>query len=334
LLKRILLGLALLALVAVALGYWGFQLITEPVPPGEEVSVVIPPGTNAREVSRILLDHGLIKSDWGFWLAVRKENAGGQLKAGEYQIPKGLTLPQIIELLVKGQTATYPFTVPEGLTVVQTANLLESLGLVDSDRFIALTRESPLNREHLPPGVDLPEPMEGYLFPETYRIPKRATEEDIIALMYQQFLEVFDDDLQARAEEIGLSVHEAVTLASVIEREARVDSERATISGVYHNRLRIGMKLDACPTVLYAHGRLDGDLTYEDLEIDSPYNTYLYAGLPPGPIAAPGEASIRAALFPEDVDYLYFVSRNDGTHVFSRTYAEHLQNKAQYQPGG
>ncbi|MEW6082662.1 MAG: endolytic transglycosylase MltG [Bacillota bacterium] len=332
--KRILLGLVLLVTSAAFLGYWGFQFITEPVPPGGEVSVVIPPGMNARGVSRILLEHGLIKSDWGFWLAVRKSNLSGQLKAGEYQIPRGLTLPEIIELLVKGQTATYPFTVPEGLTVVQTANLLEALGLVDSNRFLALTREAPLNHEHLPPGAKLPEPMEGYLFPETYKIPKRATEEDIIALMYQQFLEVFGEDLQARAEELGLSLHEVVILASVIEREAMVDSERTTISGVYHNRLRIGMKLDADPTVLYAHGRLDGQLTYADLEIDSPYNTYLYAGLPPGPIAAPGEASIRAALFPEDIDYLYFVSRNDGTHVFSRTYAEHLQNKAQYQPGG
>lgn len=326
-------GLAFLVLCCafVGAGALVFRSMLEPVPKGATVLVDIPIGSTVQSVAEILVKKNLIRNEWAFRLVVRLEKADGLLKAGEYELRQGLSIQQILEILIKGQSVTYPFTVPEGLTVAQTADLLESRGLVDRETFLRVAREEPLNVEYLPEGFDGAEPMEGYLFPETYRVSGRATEEEILAIMYRQFRRTVAS-LEERAQQIGLSMHEVVTLASIIEREAMVDGERTTISGVYHNRLRIGMKLDADPTVLYAHGRIDGLVTYEDLEIDSPYNTYRYAGLPPGPIASPGEASIRAALYPEEVDYLYFLSRNDGTHVFSRTYSEHRRNKAQYQP--
>src|SRR5690606_4796977 len=182
---------------------------------------------------------------------------------------------------------------------------------------------------YLPEGVALQEPLEGYLFPDTYVFTRTTTEKHLIAGMldgFQRALEraLGDEGLQ-RAEDLGLTVHEVVTMASIIEREAQVAAERPLIAAVYHNRLRIGMKLDADPTVLYALGRTDGRLLYEDLEVDSPYNTYRNPGLPPGPIASPGEAAIRAALHPADVDYLFFVAKGDGSgeHLFARTYEEH-----------
>lgn len=293
--------------------------------------VTIPPGSTARDIAGILYRDRFIKHPLLFEMWVRYKGVENQLVAGDYEIDRTLSISQIIQLMVEGRICTISFTVPEGLTVVQAAQAIEEQGICASADFLGAARDSPFNRMFLPSGIQLDEPMEGYLFPETYRIARGTGPVSIVGLMYRGWEERFAPDRRQRAGELGLSVHEVLTLASIIEREALKPEERKLISGVFHNRLKMHMRLDADPTVLYALGKPGGDLTLNDLAVDSPYNTYKYGGLPPGPICNPGEACIDAALFPEDTDYLYFVARNDGTHDFSTSLAEHLTKKRKYQ---
>jgi UPF0755 protein len=320
-------ALALAAALALQL-----HALLEPGPPGQDPVVVsIPPGATTAEIGSILQDAGLVKSGFLFRVLVELRGHDGQLRAGEYELPPGSSLNELVRRLVRGHVVTYPFTVPEGLTVEQIAALAEQRGLADRDRFLAAVRNANLVRDFLPEGADCREPLEGYLFPDTYNLPRGATEELVVRAMISRFAQVFDDELRARARDLGLTVHQVATLASIIEREAMVDDERPLISGVYHNRLRVGMRLHADPTVLYALGRTGGPLLYRDLDVDSPYNTYRYAGLPPGPISNFGRASLLAALYPAETEYFYFVARNDGTHDFSVTYSEHLEKVRKYQ---
>jgi UPF0755 protein len=206
----------------------------------------------------------------------------------------------------------------------------ERRGLGTADEFLAAAQDASLVADLDPQAMDL----EGYLFPETYALPRRTPAARLVAMMVHRFRAVYTDDLRQQAEAQGLSTREVVTLASIVEKEAGLGEERPLVAAVFRNRLRIGMGMQADPTVIYAlqrAGRWDGNIRRDDLQFDSPYNTYRYRGLPPGPIAAPGRASIEATLNPADVPYLYFVSRNDGTHVFSRTYEEHRRNVQEYQ---
>jgi UPF0755 protein len=221
-------------------------------------------------------------------------------------------------------------TIPEGLAGQQIAELLADRGLVDRDRFVSLLRD----RETLGRFGLEGESLEGYLFPDTYRVVKGLNEEAIAQRMVRRFQEMFGPEEQARARELQMTVPEVVTLASLIEREAHVPEERPLISSVFHNRLRRGMPLQSDPTVMYALSRFSGRLTKANLQAPSPYNTYLRQGLPPGPIANPGRASIMAALYPASSRYLYFVSKNDGTHAFSTTLREHDARVRRYQIGG
>jgi len=333
--KRILGLLLLVGLVTVALGInRAFTPLVLPQrTPSEARDVVleVKPGWTAREIGYALFEEGLIESPLVFRLFARLKGVEGRLRAGEFQIRSDWGLPEILEHLLKGPVLTHAFTVPEGYTVVQIAELLEQKGFGEAARFLKAARELGLNLEVSPETADLCEPMEGYLFPDTYMVARNTPEEEIVRLMYRRFLEVFSEPLRERAQEVGLSVHQTVVLASIIEKEAQMPQERPIISSVFHNRLRIGMKLDADPTVLYVLGRVSGPLYLTELDVDSPYNTYRYAGLPPGPIANPGLASIEAALYPADTPYYYFVSRKDGTHAFSVTYQEHLRNQRQYR---
>ncbi len=302
-----------------------------PVNPGGQVSFVVPSGATARDIAQILHEAGLIKSPVLFRLIAKYHGLDGRLKAGDYQLEAGLTMSEIVRRLEEGQVKTIAFTVPEGLTVVQVAELLEQKGLVSKSEFLEAARDLSLVEEFLPAGVQLGEPLEGYLFPETYHVGPDASAPEIVRLMLDTLKSHISADVSGKMAEMGYSLHEVLTLASIIEKEAVIDDERAIISGVYHNRLRINMKLDADPTVLYAHGRTHGSLTYKDLDIESAYNTYRVSGLPPGPIASPGWKSIQAALYPAEVDYFYFVARDDSSHVFSRTLAEHNANVRRYQ---
>jgi len=271
-----------------------------------------------------------LRKKWSFLWGYRMFFASQSLKAGEYALPVPLSPKQVLELLIAGQVHLHSFTIAEGLTRIETAENLDESGFVDSAKFLEVTADPALISDLDPEAEDL----EGYLFPETYRIPKGTSEKTIAAAMTAQFKRVFLEEWQERAEELGMSVREIVILATLIEKETSKPEERAIVSAVFHNRLHIKMKLDCDPTIVYALkqiGQYSGRLRYKDLKYDSPYNTYMYGGLPPGPIANPGGAALEAALHPADVDYFYFVSRNDGSHKFSKTLREHQNAVNKYQ---
>jgi UPF0755 protein len=287
-------------------------------------------GATATRIAEALKSHGIIADKWSFLWGYRLFFSAHSLKAGEYALPTPLSPKQALNLLIAGRIHLHSFTVAEGLTRLETAEHLEKAGFVDKARFLAATADPALISGWDPAATDL----EGYLFPETYRFPKGASEETIAAAMTAQFKRVFTEAWKTRAAELGFSIREIVTLATLVEKEASKPEERALVAAVFHNRLRINMKLDCDPTIVYALkqvGQYTGRLLYKDLKYDSPYNTYLYGGLPPGPIANPGRAALEAALHPADVDYFYFVSKNDGSHHFSRTFREHQNAVNKYQ---
>jgi UPF0755 protein len=301
------------------------------VAPGSDelVLVVIPPGASTREVADLLYAGGVIKDATFFRYYAQYKKVDAQLQGGEYELSRALTPDQILTKLSRGEVLVRRFTVPEGLTVAEIADLLAEKKLVAREAFLAAAAASTLNQAHLPAGVQLAQPLEGYLFPSTYDYKPGITADEILTLMYTRWEQAFTVPLRERAKQAGLTVHEAMTLASIIEEEAQVAEERPVISGVYMNRLAIGMKLDADPTVRYGLAKpKQEELRLADLAIESPYNTYLLAGLPPGPIAAPGLASIQAALSPQKHDFWYFVAKADGSgqHYFASTLEEQTAN--------
>lgn len=331
--------LVLMLVAASAAGGWGwhtYQTGLQPVDPegAEPVVVTIPRGTATTTIATMLAERGLIRDPVVFVLYTRLNELGDRLQAGEYRLSASMSVEEIVDHLVNGRVVTYSLTIPEGFTVEQIIEAAVATGLYTAEELRQAIDDAAAAWPYLPEGVELKEPLEGYLFPDTYIVTRDVDAAGLVKMMLQRFEAVFDEDLRARAESLGMTVHEAVTLASIIERESPVDEERPVISAVFHNRLRRGMMLQADPTVLYAMGRWEGPVLNRDLETDSPYNTYRYGGLPPGPIASPGAQSLAAAVNPADEDYLYFVSMYDGTgrHVFAHTYAEHLSNIRKYRP--
>jgi UPF0755 protein len=236
----------------------------------------------------------------------------------------------VADKIARGDVYVRPITFPEGLTIRQMAALYESKGFGDAKSFVAAASHGELVHALDPDAKDL----EGYLFPDTYSLPRRTTAEQLVLRMVASFTRAFTPDIVGAAAARGLSARQLVTLASIVEKETGNPEERPLVAAVYANRLKIGMGLQCDPTVIYAlerAGRYNGNLRREDLQFDSPYNTYRYAGLPPGPIASPGRASLQAAASPAGVSYLYFVSKNDGSHAFASTLDEHNRNVHQYQ---
>jgi UPF0755 protein len=235
---------------------------------------------------------------------------------------------EILQRITSGQTVLHPITIPEGYRITEIATLLQSEGLANKEIFIQQTRDKDLIK-----SLDISaENLEGYLFPETYHFSKFTQEKKIVKTMVATFKEkVLKPQLLKKAQESSLSWHKIITLASLIEKETGLDSERKIISSVFHNRLKKNMRLQTDPTVIYAIEKFDGNIRKRDLKIDSPYNTYRYKGLPPGPIANPGLKSIVAAISPIESEYLYFVSRKDGSHHFSPTLKEHNRAVQKYQ---
>jgi len=317
-----------------ALDWW--SRLGDPVDPEAtaQEAFVVDPGTGAEAIAGRLEERGLIRNALYFRYLARSEGLDARLQAGEFLLSPAMSTAEVIDCLVSGRVVLLRFTVPEGLTVPEVAAALERQEMCTAAEFLEVVERRELAPDCVPeavwadPAVD--KPLQGYLFPETYHVSKDATAEDLARVMLERFEAVFDEGRRARAEELGMSIHEVVTLASIIEREARVAEERPVIGSVFHNRLEIGMKLDSCPTVLYALGDWTHCLTYDDLALEHPYNTYVNPGLPPGPICNPGEASIEAALYPADTDYLYFVAKPDGSHHFSTTYREHVNAKRKY----
>lgn len=321
-----------LALVA-ALAVW--QLLhrqLQPVDPDDArvIEVRLPDDGTASDVAALLSQHGLIRSERLFLAYCRQQGLDKQLQAGLYEFSRSMSLPQMAAQVAAGRVKSTTMTVPEGYTVKQIGEMLAKNRVCTQEQW-AQALANVGAHDFLPPVDVSPERrLEGFLYPDTYRIDESSRAEDVVAMMLANFSAVWKEQFAAQAEQKNLSVMDTVIVASLIEREARVPEERERIAGVIYNRLQAGMPLQIDATVIYSLGEHRERLTYKDLEIDSPYNTYRYPGLPAGPIASPGGQSIAAALAPEDNDYLYYVAKGDGSHHFSVTYAEHLAAKARY----
>ena len=319
--------LAAVILVPAATG-WLAGVLAAPVAPApagagpEAVFFAVEKGWSARTVIARLKEAGLVRDALALRLACRIYFPSERFKAGEYLLSPPLGTKEALLRMFSGRVYLEPVTVPEGLTGREISELLRP---GDADGAAAFGRaflDTALIADLDPRARDL----EGYLFPNTYNLPRQAPEADLVGSMVAEFHQVFDEGRRRRAAGLGMSVRDVVILASLIEEETALPSERPLVSAVFHNRLKIGMKLDCDPTIAYAlkrAGRYTGRLLFRDLKFESPYNTYLHAGLPPGPISNPGVSSIDAALNPAPEKYLYFVARGDGSHRFSRTLGEH-----------
>jgi len=292
--------------------------------------VDIPPGTGTAAIGRGLIEAGVVRDTTTFRAALWWTGRSRSLQAGEYRFDRPLAAVDVVDRLARGDVYTRRITFPEGLTIEEMARTYQSRAFGDATSFLDAARDAALVRDLDPLAGDL----EGYLFPDTYALARGTPARRLVALMVDRFRAAYTENLRRRARDVGLTTRQVVTLASLVEKETGKADERPLVAAVYRNRLKAGMGLQADPTVVYAlqkAGRYNGNIRRQDLSLDSPYNTYRHAGLPPGPIAAPGEASLEAALLPASVSYLYFVSRNDGSHVFARTLAEHNRNVREYQ---
>lgn len=289
-------------------------------------TILIPPGSGTRQIASILKFYRIIDHPLYFILQAKRKGVENSLKAGEYRFNNRMSMEEILDRLNKGEMITYSFTIPEGYNLKEIAARLEAEGFASSERFLALC----YNRDIIYSlGLNAGS-LEGCLFPDTYQVIRGISEKEIITIMFDRFRKI-TDPFQGKIKEMKVSLHSIITLASLIEKEAKKKEEKSLISAVFHNRLKKGMPLEACVTVLYALGYHKYLLTYDDLKIESPYNTYLHCGLPPGPICSPGRTSIEAALNPAPVPYLYFVSQQNGSHQFSETFTQHKRAKRVYR---
>ena len=331
--KRVLLALLIVLGLAFAAGV--YLIIARSDEPYQgytaaEQFVEVPPGASPNTIGRRLAAAGVVRDLATFRYVLARSGQERRLKAGEYRFDRPLRPREVIDMLARGAVYLRPLTFREGLSIRQMAAIYEQAGFGPASEFTKAASNVSLINDLDPDARDL----EGYLFPNTYSLPRRATASQLIEQMVAAFRAALTEDVKTRAAARGLSVRELVTLASIVEKETGKPDERPMVAAVYSNRLRIGMGLQCDPTVIYAlerAGRYTGNLTREDLRFDSPYNTYRYAGLPPGPIASPGRASLDASASPADVPFIYFVSRNDGSHAFSSTLAEHNRNVFEYQ---
>jgi UPF0755 protein len=297
---------------------------------GEERFVDIPSGASPGEIRRRLVEAGVVSDERLFRVALWWTGQARSLQAGEYRFSEPLTPVEVIDRIARGDVHVYPLTFPEGLTIAEMAVLYEARGFGTREAFAESARDPSLIADLDPDAGDL----EGYLFPETYALPRGTPAATLVRQMVERFRVTYTALRPDGPREGDLAMRDLVTLASLVEKETARADERPLVASVYHNRLRRGMLMQADPTVVYAlvlAGTYDGNIRRSDLEIDSPYNTYRYPGLPPGPIAAPGRAALAAALEPAESPYLYFVSRNDGSHAFAETLAAHNANVYEHQ---
>lgn len=317
-------------LVGAAVSYlsWGLK----PAGGGKTIDFTVPEGATAGWVAERLYQKGIVRNPTLFCFYARSQGLDKQIATGTYRVSSELSVPELLRLLTSGRRATKRFTIPEGLTVKEIALRLEQQDIVYGKEFLEALKTGKFAYAFLPDDLVGPARFEGYLFPDTYQVYSDVPADVLAELMLRRFAAVCEElNLSTEAAKQGLTLHEAVTLASLVEREAKRSDERALIAGVLYNRLRKGMPLQVDATVQYALGEHRERILYEDLAVDSPYNTYRVTGLPPGPIAAPGRASLQAVIRPEKTDYLYYVAKPDGSHAFSQTLAEHNANKRRYQ---
>jgi UPF0755 protein len=320
----LLLSLALVAVLGLLLGapYKGF--------PEEERFLVISRGTSSLEISRQLEGKGIVRS-WILFLGyVKICGLSHSLQAGEYRFVEALTIPQVADKLIRGLVYYHEVIIPEGFSIFDIVGVLTQKGLATPESCRNAVRDFHLLTDLVPDARNL----EGFLFPDTYRFPRSLSAEDMVRQMVDRFRQMYSRHFEADVKKSSMSLKEVITLASLIEKETGFDEERERVSSVFHNRLRRHIPLQCDPTVIYAaklRGNFRGEISQADLEMPSPYNTYLHSGLPPGPIANPGLRSILAALKPASTDYLYFVSNNRGHHVFSSTLEQHTRAVTAYR---
>ncbi len=332
LIRKLFVLLIFVVLTGGVLAYFGATRLYESFKgyPEAETFVEIPVGAGAATIGERLADAGVVREAVTFRAAVWVSGRARELKAGEYRFDRAMNPLEVASKIARGDVYRRLITFREGLTIPEMAAVFEEEGLGKAADFQAAARDTEAIRELDPAARDL----EGYLFPETYALRRETPASALVSQMTGLFLKTFTEPMSAAAKAQGLTVREAVTLASLVEKETAVAEERPLVAAVYLNRKKAGMPMQADPTVIFAlqrARRYTGNLRREDLQFDSPYNTYRYPGLPPGPIASPGKASLEAAVNPAAVDYLYFVSKNDGSHVFARTLDEHNRNVQEWQ---
>jgi UPF0755 protein len=293
------------------------------------VIITVRPGQTLNSTADMLYREKVITNSTKFVLIARFRGYDKQLKAGEYLLSAAMTPLQLIDIMVRGAVKLYKMTVPEGYNLYQIAALVAEANLGTKTDFIQAATDAARVRRNGLAG----ETFEGYLFPDTYFFPKEVSTDGIIEAMVKRFWSVFVSEWQARARDLDMTIHQVVTLASIIEKETGASFERPIISSVFHNRLKKKMRLESDPTVIYGIKNFDGNLTRNHLSKPTPYNTYKIKGLPIGPIANPGRASLEAALYPQNTQYIYFVSRKDSTHQFSTNLKQHNQAVRKYQLG-
>ena len=283
-------------------------------------------GSTLNQVANNLKTRGFITNDTIFLIGAKLMGYSRKIKAGEYLLNSGMSPFKILDMLAKGEIITHSVTIPEGFSIRQIAELLEKKGLVERDKFLSITQGPDIAERYSISGSGL----EGYLYPDTYKFSRCLSTVSIIDVMVRRFWEIVAP-LEERAAELGMSIEEVATLASIVEKETGRADERPIIAGVFLNRLKKNMRLESDPTVIYGIKDFNGNLTRRDLTRPTPYNTYVIRGLPSGPIANPGRDAIKAVLYPTETEYLYFVSKNDGSHYFSRTLSEHNRAVRTYQ---
>lgn len=334
--KRLLLTcsvVALLALAAAGVTAWilwqevtsqGAVALAPDAP--KDVDFVVEKGQSPTAIARALKEKGLIADDVLFYRYARFVAKNVHLlKAGEYTLSPSMTTDELLAALQTGKKRELRFTVPEGLRKEEIADIIAASGVAKKDELLAAMNDLGLRKEFGVPEEgadgqkDIPGGIEGYLFPDTYQFPPNTPAKDVLRRMRQRLDEVISDDMRARIEEMGWSFHKVLTLAAIVEKETGQPHERPHIASVFHNRLKLGMKMQTDPTVIYGIKNYDGNIRKSDLLTPHPYNTYTIKSLPPGPIASPGLAAIKAVLWPDNTKDLYFVSRNDGTHIFCPT---------------
>ncbi|MCH7498560.1 MAG: endolytic transglycosylase MltG [Nitrospinae bacterium] len=327
--SRLTVILAVMLVMGVIFAALLYQYATTPASASQDGQVVeIKPGMTLKQVAHLLADKELLSEPSTFMLYTYLQGEQNHIQAGEYRFSPSMPPRDILEALTSGMAVLYTVTIPEGYRITDIAGLLEAKGLVDKPAFIEATRNRELLESlHIPSGS-----LEGYLYPETYKFSKAGGARRIVQTLLDTFKErVLQPERVQQAEAMQFTFHEIITLASLIEKETGLGKERKLISSVFHNRLAKNMRLQTDPTVIYAMVNFDGNIRKKDLSIDSPYNTYKHFGLPPGPIASPGLESIQAALDPKESDFLYFVSRKDGSHQFSTNYKDHVRAVQKYQ---
>jgi UPF0755 protein len=329
---RVILVLLLVAVVALGMAaYQAMRWAEGPAVPAQDYPpskvVVIPDGSTFQQVASLLERERLIKSRAAFMLLGRSQSADRKIHAGEYELNAGMPPAEILSKLLNGQVLLHSFTIPEGLTIVQIADLMEQQHVGSRDEFVRLAKD----RSVLSSLGIRADTLEGYLYPDTYKFSRSVKTKELVVAMVERGKQVFGPEFRARAQELNMTDHEVLTLASVIEKETGAGGERPEISAVFHNRLKKHIPLQSDPTVIYGLPNFDGNIHKKDLSSPSPYNTYRVLGLPPGPIANPGIEAIRAALYPANSRALYFVSKNNGTHQFSATLSEHNEAVEKYQ---